>query len=80
MSSPGPNCAATRSRNQTASAGLAPPLDTATVTRPWRWTAGNTAVQRSGSSALFTHTPAARASAETSPSTSGSPVAVTTSR
>ena len=76
----GPSTPATRSRTHDASAGLLPPVETATATGPWRVTAGSTKLQRPGSSATLTHTPAASASSWTAPSTAGSPVAVTTSR
>ena len=62
------------------SAGLAPPVDTETVTGPWRWTEGRKKVQCSASSALLTQMPADSASAAARRSTSGTPVAVITSR
>ncbi len=63
-----------------ARAGLAPPVETATLTGPSRWTDGRWNVHRPGSSALLTQTAAAVASAATVPSTAAIPVAVTTSR
>ena len=77
---PPPNPSAMRSRSHEASAGLSPPVETDTVTAPSRWTAGRMKEQWAGSSALFSQMPAASASAYTAPSTSGIPVAVTTSR
>ena len=62
------------------SAGLSPPVETATVTGPSRCTAGRMKEEWARSSALLTQTPAASASSWTAPSTSGRPVAVTTSR
>ena len=55
---PGPRATPARRRNQPARAGLAPPVDTATVTGPSRWTEGRMKVQWSASSALLTQTPA----------------------
>ena len=78
MSVPGGSEAAIRSRSHRASAGLAPPVETATVTRPSRWTAGIWTVPGASRSALLTSTPAERASATTVASTAGTPVAVTT--
>ena len=80
VSRPLPQDAASWFLSHEASAGLSPPVDTEIVTAPSRWTAGRINEQWAGSSALFTHTPAASASAATAPSTSGSPVAVMTRR
>ena len=63
--------AAIRSRSHRARAGLAPPVETATVTGPSRWTAGSCTVPGVSPSALLTSTPAAAASATTCASTAG---------
>ena len=54
---------ASRARSHEARAGLVPPVETATVTGPSRCTDGRMNEQCATSSALFTHTPAASASA-----------------
>ena len=79
VSVPGGSDAAIRSRSHLASAGLAPPVETATVTRPSRWTAGSRMVPGASGPAPLTSTPADMASATTVASTAGTPVAVTTS-
>jgi len=59
VATPGGIDAAARSRSHRASAGLAPPVETATVTGPSRWTAGSWMVPGLARSALLTSTPAA---------------------
>ena len=54
-----------RSRSHAASAGLCPPVDTVTSSRPAARRAGRVYEQRAGSSAAFTHTPAASPSSNT---------------
>jgi hypothetical protein len=69
-----------RDRTHRARAGLVPPVDTATVTGPWRRTEGSPTVPGVIWSAVATRVPAAVASATTAASTAGSPVAVSTNR
>src|SRR5581483_5447623 len=76
----GPISAARRFLSHDATAGLRPPVDTATVREPRRMIAGWVAEQWSGSSTLLTQTPAASPSSYTAAFVDGESVAATANR